>query len=203
MPPELKVILIGGTSHAGKSTTARLLADSLGWDYQTTDKLGRHPGRPWNTVDFTVPQHVADHYRELPVEDLIADVLRHYELNIVPRVKDLVNARTSDSSSRGLIIEGSALYPDFVASLISSQVAGVWLTAPDELLAERMRNESGFVERSPAEQLLINKFLERTLAFSYRVESLIRQHALLSIPIGRIDTPESMGKRILQAISKK
>ncbi len=39
-------ILIGGTSHAGKSTLAQSLAAKLGWNYLSTDKLARHPGKP-------------------------------------------------------------------------------------------------------------------------------------------------------------
>jgi 2-phosphoglycerate kinase len=203
MAPELKVILIGGTSHAGKSTTARLLADSLGWDYQSTDKLARHPGRPWNTSDFTVPEHVADHYGELSVEDLIADVLRHYQQNVVPQVEKLIHARTSDSSGRGLVIEGSALYPDFIAPLIHGHVAAFWLTAPDDLLARRIRAESGFTERSPAEQFLIDKFTQRTLAFSRRMDAAVQQYGLPRISITQTDLPADIVQRILQLIAKK
>ena len=43
----MRVILIGGTSHAGKSTLGLSLAEKLGWDYLATDSLARHPGRPW------------------------------------------------------------------------------------------------------------------------------------------------------------
>lgn len=44
---ETRVILIGGSSHAGKSTLAQALAAELGWSYGSTDKRARHPGRPW------------------------------------------------------------------------------------------------------------------------------------------------------------
>ena len=44
--PHIKLILIGGTSHTGKSTLARQLAEELGWNYLSTDQLARHPGRP-------------------------------------------------------------------------------------------------------------------------------------------------------------
>ena len=52
------VVLIGGTSHVGKSTVARALATSLGFRHVSTDRLARHPGRPWTT---TRP-HVREHY---------------------------------------------------------------------------------------------------------------------------------------------
>ena len=40
-------MLIGGTSHVGKSTLGKALASKLGWDCVATDSLGKHPGRPW------------------------------------------------------------------------------------------------------------------------------------------------------------
>ena len=203
MRPNLRAILIGGTSHAGKSTVARRVADSLGWDYQSTDKLARHPGRPWNTPEFTPPPHVTDHYRELAIEALIADVLRHYEQNVVPQVEALVDARISDPSTCGLVIEGSALYPDFIAPLISDQVAALWLTAADELLLQRIHVESRFAERSPAEQFLIDKFGQRTVAFSRRIDDAIRKYRFTSIAVSQIDTPESIAQRVLQLIAKK
>lgn len=42
----MKVILIGGSSHAGKSTVAESLAAKLGWSYLSTDRLAAHPGLP-------------------------------------------------------------------------------------------------------------------------------------------------------------
>lgn len=51
---------------------------NLGWDYLTTDKLARHPGRPWSAETQTIPNRVANHYRTLSVEALLSDVLFHY-----------------------------------------------------------------------------------------------------------------------------
>lgn len=42
---QTRVILIGGSSHVGKSTLAQYQAAKLGWNYRSTDKLARHPGR--------------------------------------------------------------------------------------------------------------------------------------------------------------
>lgn len=61
--PDPKVILLGGTSHAGKSTLARAVASSLGWRTLSTDQLARHPGRPWALPPQFVPTHVDEHYR--------------------------------------------------------------------------------------------------------------------------------------------
>lgn len=61
MADKHKIILIGGSSHVGKSTFAQSLATHFGWSYCSTDKLARHPGRPWQNKGQEVPKHVADH----------------------------------------------------------------------------------------------------------------------------------------------
>src|SRR5687767_6850308 len=95
----LRVILIGGSSHVGKSTLAQSLASELGWSYRSTDKLAKHPGRPWRTPPKTVPEHVAEHYLTLSVEELIADVIRHYRDNVWPLVEDIVTSHATNLSS--------------------------------------------------------------------------------------------------------
>ena len=112
----LRVILIGGSSHVGKSALARSLADTLGWRLISTDELARHPGRPWRSSPERVPDHVAEHYLTLPVDELIADVLQHYRVNVWPTVETLIRPATTEASSDRLILEGSALWPEFVAS---------------------------------------------------------------------------------------
>ena len=77
----LRVVFIGGTSHVGKSTLAESLAARLGWTRISTDTLARHPGRPWRPAPEKVPDHVAEHYLSLSVNELLKDVLRHYRVN--------------------------------------------------------------------------------------------------------------------------
>src|SRR5690606_41921201 len=72
---DVRVLLIGGTSHAGKSSAARAVGDRLGFECRTTDRLARHPGRPWRTPVWEVPPHVAEHYRALAVDARIASGL--------------------------------------------------------------------------------------------------------------------------------
>ena len=79
-----RAILIGGSSHTGKSTLGQALAAKLGWSYLATDKLARHPGRPWVGINGqAIPAHVVEHYRDLSAEALLLDVLSHYTNNVV------------------------------------------------------------------------------------------------------------------------
>ena len=127
--PNTKVILIGGSSHSGKSALSESIAANLGWNRISTDTLARHPGRPWRPAPEKVPDHVAEHYLSLSVDELIKDVLRHYRVNVWPKVEEIVASHINDPSRAGLIIEGSALWPELVATLDFDNIATLWLTA--------------------------------------------------------------------------
>jgi 2-phosphoglycerate kinase len=173
------VALIGGTSHAGKSTTARAVAARLGGEALSTDKLARHPGRPWPTPTWVVPDHVAEHYRTLTPEELIASVLAHYG-RMWPMARDLIEARVADVNAAPLVLEGSALWPDLVAELDLPGVRAVWLTADDALFDARIRRESRLEEADAAGRQLIERFAARTRLYNAR---MLEQARLLGLPL--------------------
>ena len=70
------VLVIGGTSHTGKSTLGHSLASDLGWRYLSTDIIARHPGRPFRG-DGKVPSHVQAHYLNHTTHELIDNVVLH------------------------------------------------------------------------------------------------------------------------------
>ena len=92
----LRVVLIGGTSHVGKSTLSESLAARLGWDRVSTDTLARHPGQPWKPAPEKVPDHVAEHYLSLSVDELLEDVLHHYGINVWPKVEAIVASHSNE-----------------------------------------------------------------------------------------------------------
>ena len=158
---ELRTILIGGSSNSGKSTLAAALATKLGWRYISTDSLARHPGRPWKTKPETVTDHVAEHYLSLAVDELITDVLRHYR-SMWPNIEALITTHAMDATTERLVLEGSALWPESVATLKLDQVAAIWLTASNELFQERIYQASRFDEATDREKMMVQKFLART-----------------------------------------
>ncbi|BBA95739.1 hypothetical protein RVR_727 [Actinacidiphila reveromycinica] len=159
---DVRVVLIGGTSNVGKSTVAQVVAERLGFTCLSTDGLARHPGRPWRTPDWEVPAHVAEHYASLTVDELIASVLDHYE-RLWPRIEELVTTRAAeDRGARGLVLEGSALWPVRVAGLRVPQTAAVWLTADDSVVRARVHAAGRYQTASEEERVLMDKFLART-----------------------------------------
>lgn len=158
----VRVVLIGGTSNVGKSTVARAVADRLGFECLSTDKLARHPGRPWRTPEWEVPPHVAEHYGTLTVDELIRSVLDHYE-RLWPRIEELITARAGEcGTGTGLVLEGSALLPVPVAELEVRRTAAVWLTADDAVVRARVRTAGRYETATAAEQHLMDQFLART-----------------------------------------
>ena len=168
---KIKVILIGGTSHTGKTTLGKAIAKSLNWDYIATDSLAKHPGRPWvSTNDKTVKKHVAEHYKNLSIPELVTDVLRHYARNVLPLVETLVQIYCSNSANQCLVIEGSALFPTLVKDLVAREnVRGFFLVSNYSCLKNRVFANSNFYSVGKAKQYLIYKFLERTWFYNQLV----------------------------------
>jgi 2-phosphoglycerate kinase len=195
----LKVALIGGTSHAGKSTTARAVAAQLGGEAVSTDSLARHPGRPWPTPTWVVPDHVAEHYRTLAPDELIADVLAHYG-RMWPMVRERIEARAADKHAAPLVLEGSALWPALVAELDLPAVRAVWLTADDALFDARIRRESQFDQADAAGRQLIESFAARTRLYNATMLAQVRRLGLALVEVTAATTPDEVTEAVLTSL---
>ena len=196
---ETQVILIGGSSHAGKSTLSHSLAAKLNWSYCSTDKLARHPGRPWvGAKSKAIPEDVAQHYRTLSANALFLDVLSHYEKNVLPQVKAIVHSHAS-VSTECLILEGSAIWPRFVANLVGENgVKAIWLTASDQLFRNRIKRESNFDNLGEDEKHLIQKFLNRTLLYNKRMREEVERLGFICIDVESVSTADELSKKCLE-----
>jgi 2-phosphoglycerate kinase len=200
---ELRVILIGGSSHAGKSTLAAALAARLGGQSRSTDYLARHPGRPWRAKPEVVPPHVAEHYLTLSVDELLTDVLRHYR-TLWPTIASLVATHAADDATERLVLEGSALWPESVATLPrDNHVAALWLTASPAFFRARIYRDSHFAEAMPREQAMIQKFLERTLRYNERMMDAVNRLGLASFNVEESASLDKLGERCLELLGKQ
>ena len=190
----VKVLLIGGSSHVGKSTLAGSLAAGLGWDHISTDSLARHPGRPWRKVPERVPDHVAGHYLSLPAGQLFENVLRHYEANVWPKVELIVASHLNELSPLGLVLEGSALWPGFAASTDNQKVAAFWLTANEDVFRRRIHDASRYYSKSRLERLMVDKFLERTLIYDAKMTEIVNRHGLILLDVSESNVGELADK---------
>jgi 2-phosphoglycerate kinase len=196
--PDLRVVLIGGSSHVGKSTLAQSLESHLGWSYRSTDKgLAPHPGRPWQVKLREIPKHVADHYLSLSVDELITDVLRHYRDNVWPLIKDIITSHATDLSTDRLILEGSAILPELVATLTLNNTVAIWLTASNELFEQRIYTASQYEMKSPREKKMIDKFLERTCLFNVRIMNTVKGLGLVCIDVEQTSDADELARMCL------
>ena len=140
----LRVILIGGASHTGKTTLAESLGKMLNWSASSTDSLARHPGRPWPSVR----PHVGEHYLKLSQEAIFQFLLVHHA-NMWPSTRDLISRHVSGSIADALVLEGSALRPEYVAELDILAIEAVWLTASDRLIRDRILRYPGVFLNRP------------------------------------------------------
>ena len=200
LQPDLKVILIGGASHVGKSALSESLAVTLGWACVSTDTLARHPGRPWKPAPAKVPDEVAEHYLRLPVHELIEDVLRHYRVNVWPKVEAIVTSHSNDPSATGIVLEGSALWPEFVTSLDSRKVAALWLTASEQIFRQRTHAEGLYNSKSPRDRMMIDKFLERTLVYNARMVDAVTRRGFILVDVLQSNVTE-LTERCLSALA--
>ncbi|MFC1746008.1 2-phosphoglycerate kinase [Candidatus Riflebacteria bacterium] len=202
MAGKYRIILVGGSSHVGKSTLARALAKQFGWSCRSTDSLARHPGRPWQAKPETVPEHVAEHYLSLSVEELITDVHRHYKDNVWRLVEDIVASHSTALSTDGLILEGSAILPELAVTLISDNIATLWLTASNELFERRINSTSRYDTKSHREKKMIDKFLARTCLYNERMMDAVRRLGLVSINVENAANVDELTDTCLSILEK-
>jgi 2-phosphoglycerate kinase len=195
-----KLLLIGGSSHVGKSTLAKSLASHLRWNYCSTDKLARHPGRPWQAKLEDIPKHVADHYQLLSADELIEDVLYHYRKNVWQLIEDIITSHATDASSQTMIMEGSALLPELVITLNFHNISTIWLTASNEFLRRRIYTSSQYETKSTYEKMLVDKFLERNCLYNDRIIDAVNQLGLMSLDVEDISTTDELMNRCLSSI---
>ena len=190
MRSTLRVILIGGSSHVGKSTLSESLAARLGWTRISTDTLARHPGRPWRPAPEEVPDHVAEHYLSLSADQLFEDVLHHYRTNVWPKVAAIVASHSNQTSAPRIILEGSALWPGFVISLDFNRVAALWLTASEELFRQRIHQESRYHSRPSFERTMVDKFPERTLVYNAKMTEVASRLDFILVDVSQSNVAE-------------
>jgi 2-phosphoglycerate kinase len=197
--PDIRVVLIGGTSNVGKSTVAQEVAERFGFDCLSTDRLARHPGRPWRTDGDEVPSHVADHYRDLTVDELISSVLSHYQ-RLWPEIEELVTARVAGTHP-GLVLEGSALWPERVAELRVPHTGAVWLTADAALIRARVLAAAGYDQVSESKRRLVDKFLDRANRYQALMTADIERLGLVRIHVTDERSVAGIADEILEAVA--
>ena len=99
-----------------------------------------------------------------------------------------------------LALEGSALWPEFITSLDFEKIGAIWLVARDELFRHRIHAESRYNSKSPREQMMIHKFLERTIAFNALTVDTANRHGFTCLDVQHSNVSE-LAERCLSTLS--
>lgn len=167
----MRGLLIGGTSHCGKSTLARQVGDALCVPVQSTDALARHPGRPW----LGIPAPVAEFYQSL-TDETIYWFLRVHHNNVWPLLVHGIDRQLARPG--GFVMEGSALRPEHLARLERDDVLALCLHAERDFLVERIRSESNYAACDNEMRQLIDTFIARSVRDNDEVIAAAREHRI-------------------------
>ncbi|MGV2169336.1 hypothetical protein ACQZ40_23520 [Agrobacterium sp. 16-172Ci] len=181
MRPTLSTMLIGGTSHVGKSTLAGLLSERLRCEAISTDSLARHPGRPWPGI----PAPVEEYYTRLSAETIHWFLKIHHQ-NIWPLIRTMIDSRSGTGTPT--IFEGAALRPEFISPLLGGEVAGVFLHAGNDFLLERMRSHARYEDAAAEKRRIIDAFIERSLRENTDMLASAQEHR---VPVVDVTQPQA------------
>lgn len=195
------IIVLGGTSHGGKTTVAKKVSSEFNLGLISTDTLAKHPGRPWRNKPDRLPNHVVEHYSTLTREKLLAEVIKHYENQSI-NIETAVNL--SLDTGRGILIEGSAILPEFTRQLRLNICFATWLLFDDEnVLRDRIYTSSQYYDRDPFERQLIERFVQRSIDFNAFIQTEVEKRKLSYVKVDHFLNPEVLSKEISSVLNKE
>ncbi|MEL6437316.1 MAG: hypothetical protein AAFP99_11045 [Pseudomonadota bacterium] len=169
LPTGVRVLLIFGTSHVGKTTLAKEVAAARNWDHVSTDALARFPGRPWPTVRPAV----AEYYTRLSAKAMYWFHINHHR-NMWPLMQSRIDQAVATGS--GLVMEGSALRPELFPASFDKRVAAIGLHASARWLRQRIEDNSDYASRKAPEQAMIDAFIERSVRDNAAIIEAAQEH---------------------------
>ena len=200
-----KVVLIGGPTSVGKSTVARCIAARYQYNCIPTDDIGKAI-RAVTTVQTHPALHAfkdkdyQEYFATISVDLLINHARQSHEI-IWPALEMII--RTHATWGDPLVLEGYALWPDWVLAADFTSTGAVWLTFDDDLLEARIRSQASFYEGASDEQALIVNFLRRSSRFNQlMVESALEcGAAVIRVKLGH--SVEDVADRCVVALMEE
>jgi len=155
----VRVLWLGGSTCAGKTTVARLLAAEHGLRLYSCDdafeehrrraRPERHPGF-CRIMDLSGPELCA-----LPVDQQVDGLLGFYQDQMEMIVEDLLQL----PGSGPILAEGSGLLPELVAPLLNDPGNALWMIATPEFRRRRYPERGSWVREAPDD--VFERWMER------------------------------------------
>jgi 2-phosphoglycerate kinase len=176
-----RILWIGGSPCAGKSTLARHLAEQYGLaPYRCDEALDSHLGRITAAAHPTIHKLTNISWNELwtrPIEVQIREELAFYREDFPLIVEDLLSLPVTTP----LIVEGTALLPELIAPLLAAPHQAVWLVPTATFQRDHYARRSWIEEilrqcADPAQAF--DNWMRRDSGFADIVEAQAIEHAL-------------------------
>jgi 2-phosphoglycerate kinase len=187
-------LLLLGTSCVGKSTCANGIGNAIGWPVISTDKLGRHPGRPWTSV----PDPVTEFYLRL-TDDTIHWFLRVHHQNIRPVIHQTIKA--AREAGGGFILEGAALRPEYLSDWEIGEALVICLHAERDALRERVERESAYSQQSDQMKIAIDKFMERSVRENEALVKAAIRHKVLLVDVTNVKNFDPLTRELTSRLA--
>lgn len=194
------VIFLGGAPMVGKTTVARIIAQRLGYMCISTDDFGAAIAAVTTPATHPAFHYMGgldhhEYYISRDVDELVEDIDACHEA-LWPAVEIVV--RHHSTWAQPAIIEGWALRPDYVAHL-AGNVAGLFLLCDDALIEQRVR-ANPFSEGASDRELMISRYLHRSIRYSAHLRERVSALRLHSIGINAEMRPEEIADGCLELL---
>jgi len=189
---ESRVFWLGGSPCAGKSSISRILANRFGLDVYHVDEVfdlhmqhidaGRHPAlMKWRQSSWN------QRWMQ-PVDDLVRDVIECYQEHFGLVYEDILKMQRENN----LLVEGTALLPRQVASVLTQREQAIWLIPSAEFQREHYseRDWAGDIMAQCDEpEAAFHNWMERDVRFA---EWVAAEAAALNLAILRVDGKQTL-----------
>jgi 2-phosphoglycerate kinase len=166
--PAHRVILIGGTPGAGKTTLCLAVARRLGISSMSFDDL--HAGIRGLTSPESHPDlhrtgrgHHVEYFTTTPGPSLVEDALIETAA-MWPGMERMILRRANVGPDA--VIDSWMLRPSLVATLHKPNVRAVWIHVDPDVLVERERRNTEFLRGSQDPDRMFENFIHRSLEWN-------------------------------------
>ncbi len=195
----IKVILIGGSPMVGKTSLSMKLASKFEYNCISTDDVGQilrtvTKNHPMDGLDYR------EYYIKKSLKELISDTTKLHKL-AWPAIKLLIESHSTYGSP--LLVEGFALYPKLVNSIMNKKMKSIWLIGEKNIFENRLIKENNFYKGASNEEMLISKFCQRSIWHNNKIFKEVIKYKGDYIKVTKDLSKEQILKRVLKVLDKK
>jgi hypothetical protein len=181
-----QVFWLGGSPCAGKSSISEIIASRFGLDvYHVDQAFDRHAQNFDPIRQPTLTKWLASSWDQRwmqPLDSLVREAIGCYQEHFTMILEDVVSLR-----ERPLLVEGSALLPGAVASVLSHRSHAIWVIPTTDFqvvhYAERDWAQGAVAQCSNPEAAFHN-WMERDTRFAKWIEV---EASALQLPLLKVD----------------